>query len=360
MRFLNGLRSGYRRILLGLLLLVVLSLAALLGAWRYFQGWLDTPLALPDAGYHYQLQTGKSLGHLAHDLAAREYLKHGKWLVYFARWQNQTRVQAGEYYLQPGLTPRELLQKLNRGEVVLYQVTLVEGWTFRQALRTIHAHEAVQSELAGLSEADMLAALELPIEHPEGWFFPDTYHFTRGTTDIELLRRAWQQMQQVLLPLWESRSENLPYSSPYEVLIMASIIERETGAPWEREKVAGVFVRRLQQGMRLQTDPTVIYGMGEKFQGRITRADLQQPTPYNTYVITGLPVTPIALPGRASIAAALNPEVGSALYFVARGDGTTQFSDTLEQHNRAVRQYQLKRRQDYRSTLQPGQTPPEH
>lgn len=357
MLFTGWLRRHYRKILLALFILLLSAVASVWAAWRYLNNWLDHPMNLPETGHYYLLTPGKSLGHMARDLSAEGILKHAQWLVYFARWQEQTRVQAGEYWLPFALTPRQLLQKLNQGDVVLHQLTLVEGWTFRQALQTLHAHEAVQVKLQDLSDDDIMAILDLPIEHPEGWFFPDTYTFTRGTTDVELLRRAWQHMQQVLLPLWETRPDGLPYKDPYEVLIMASIIERETGASWEREKVAGVFVRRLQQGMRLQTDPTVIYGMGERFQGRITRADLQESTPYNTYVISGLPVTPIALPGRASIAAALNPEEGTALYFVAKGDGTTQFSDTLQQHNQAVRRYQIQRRQDYRSTLKPGQTP---
>lgn len=354
---INWLQSHYRKILLILLLGILMLTTALLVGWRHFNQWLNEPMSLPESGYHYLLTPGKSLGHLARELSAEGYLKHGKWLVYYARLKKETRVQAGEYFLPSGLTPIQLLEKLKQGDVVLYQLTFVEGWTFRQAVQALEAHEAVEARLAGLTDEALLEALDLPIEHPEGWFFPDTYTFTRGTTDIELLRRAWQHMQQVLMPLWETRPEGLPYATPYDVLIMASIIERETGAPWEREEVAGVFVRRLQQGMRLQTDPTVIYGMGARFQGKITRADLQEMTPYNTYAISGLPITPIALPGRASIAAALNPAVGKALYFVARGDGTTHFSETLQEHNQAVRRYQLQRRQDYRSTLEPGQAP---
>jgi len=353
LKFFSWIRRYAKHLLVTLAALLILVSLALWGSWRYLNQWLDTPMTLPDDGYYYTLAPGRSLGHLAHHLARDGYLTHADALIYFARWNEQTRVQAGEYFLPEGLTPRQLLAKLTAGEVVLHQVTLVEGWTFRQALAAIQANEAVLSQLESLTDEEILKRLNLELEHPEGWFFPDTYSFTRGTTDSDLLLRSYQRMQQVLLPLWEARAEGLPYQTPYDVLKMASIIERETGAPWEREKVAGVFVRRLQQGMRLQTDPTVIYGMGERFQGKITRADLRESTPYNTYVISGLPVTPIALPGRASIAAALNPEEGKELYFVAKGDGTTQFSETLEQHNQAVRRYQLQRRSDYRSTLSP-------
>ena len=193
--------------------------------------------------------------------------------------------------------------------------------------------------------------------HPEGRFFPDTYLFTSSETDLDLLRRAFERMEEVLATEWQAKAENLPYDSPYEALIMASIVERETGAVHEREEVAGVFVRRLEKGMRLQTDPTVIYGMGEKYQGRITRKDLRTHTDYNTYRIDGLPPTPIALPGREAIHAALNPAEGDTLYFVARGDGTHKFSKTLAEHQKAVRAFQLNRRSDYRSSPAPSPAP---
>jgi len=319
----------------------------------YFQRWLQTPLILPAEGITYNLQAGRTLSHMAHDLAGKEILRHPKLLTLYARLSDATQVHAGEYFLPEGITPQAMLEKLRKGDVVLYQVTLVEGWTYKQVLAVLKAQSGIKSLLAEKNEIQQLALLDLPIEHPEGWFFPDTYTYVRDTTDVEILRQAYTQMQQVLMPLWDSRAENLPYKTPYEALIMASIIERETGAEWERDEVAGVFVRRLARGMRLQTDPTVIYGMGSAYNGKITRKDLRQATPYNTYVVSGLPPTPIALPGRAAIYAALNPASGTALYFVAKGDGTTHFSDTLTEHNRAVRQYQLRRREDYRSTPPP-------
>lgn len=340
-----------------LVALVVLALAGAGGLGAYGYQWLHAPLSIPEQGLDYELVRGRSLNHLTRDLAERGVLEHPRLLRLYARLTEQSRVQAGEYHLPAGLTPRSLLAQLSEGRVVLHQVTLVEGWTFRQALAALHANEAIDSRLEGLSQNEQMAKLGLDIEHPEGWFFPDTYRYVRGTSDVELLRRAHRAMAAELERLWEARIPGLPYEDAYEALIMASIVERETGAPWERERIAGVFVRRLDLGMRLQTDPTVIYGMGDDYQGRITRSDLRAPTPYNTYTISGLPPTPIALPGREAIAAALNPADGSELYFVARGDGTHVFSDTLQEHNRAVREFQLSRREGYRSTPPPVPPP---
>jgi UPF0755 protein len=338
------------------LLLALLSVAAL-GA--YVWHWLETPLEVPEAGYTYDLQSGRALAHMSQDLAGEGLLRHPRLLALYARASGDTRVQAGEYFLSAGITPRELLAKLQRGDVVLHQVTLVEGWTYRQALQALHRELAIRPLLKNKSLSEQLQLLDLDLEHPEGWFFPDTYRFARGISDIELLRRAHGQMRGLIDQLWEERAPGLPYVNSYEALIMASIVERETGAPWERQDIAGVFVRRLQKGMRLQTDPTVIYGMGDDYQGRITRSDLRRPTPYNTYTTSGLPPTPIALPGREAIHAALNPAPGTSLYFVARGDGTHIFSDTLAEHNSAVVRYQRQRREDYRSTLVPDARPQE-
>lgn len=336
-----------------LMLLTLLAVCLAAAGWFYLERWLHTPLNLPAEGYTYELKAGRALAHMAQDLAREGYLSQPRWLTLYARATHATRVQAGEYFLTPDLTPYSLLQKLERGEVIVYQVTLLEGWTFAQILAALHSKDNIVARLRDQSLAAQLEMLGLPIDHPEGWFFPDTYSYTRGVTDVEVLQRAYQRMQLTLQTLWDARAENLPYRNAYEALIMASIIERETGAPWERDQVAGVFVRRLQQGMRLQTDPTVIYGMGSSYQGKITRKDLQTPTPYNTYTIYGLPPTPIAVPSSASIAAALNPADGNALYFVAKGDGTSYFSATLAEHNRAVRRYQLQRSSDYRSTPAP-------
>lgn len=353
------LRRWLKHLVLLAVLILLLACAGLVAAWYTLERWLNEPLLLPENGYHYQLRPGGNLSALARDLAREKILDKPEWLRVYARLTQLGPVQAGEYRLEPGLTPLGLLDKLQKGEVVVHQITLVEGWTFAQALAAIHAREELVHRLKDVSQEEQVLLLDLPEAHPEGWFFPDTYTFVRGSSDVDLLRRAHLRMQQVLEELWHTRAENLPYKTPYEALIMASIIERETGAPWERDQVAGVFVRRLQKGMRLQTDPTVIYGMGTNYQGRITRKDINQPTPYNTYVIRGLPPTPIALPGRGSLEAALNPADGNALYFVARGDGTSHFSATLDEHNQAVRRYQLRRREDYRSTLEPSSTTPD-
>lgn len=339
------------------LLLVMLVCLALAAAWWHLERWLHAPLSLPEQGHTYDLLPGRALGHMAQDLADEGYLQQPRWLTLYARATDATHVQAGEYFLPQGLTPFGLLQKLQRGEVVLYQVTLVEGWNYQQVLATLHAKETLSAKLRDQSLEQQLALLAIEVDHPEGWFFPDTYSYTRGTSDVDLLRRAHARMQATLQTLWDQRAENLPYRDAYEALIMASIVERETGAPWERDQVAGVFVRRLQQSMRLQTDPTVIYGMGANFKGKITRKDLQTVTPYNTYTNFGLPPTPIAMPGKASIQAALHPADGNALYFVAKGDGTTYFSATLAEHNSAVRRYQKQRRADYRSTVTPNAQP---
>lgn len=338
------------RLLRALFLFAILLCVSLVAGWFYLDRWLKTPLNVPADGYTYELQSGRALTHLAQDLARQGYLTHPRWLTLYARVTQATHIHAGEYFLSRGLTPQGLLQKLQRGEVVLYRVRLLEGWTFRRALEELHSKDTVIAKLDTTKTAQQLALLNISIDHPEGWFFPDTYTYARGTSDIELLRRAHTRMQQTLTTLWDARAENLPYRNAYEALIMASIIERETGAEWERAQVAGVFVRRLVKGMRLQTDPTVIYGMGDTYRGKISSKDLKTPTAYNTYTNSGLPPTPIALPGRASIYAALHPAEGNALYFVAKGDGTTYFSASLEEHNRAVRRYQLKRRNDYRST----------
>ena len=234
------------------------------------------------------------------------------------------------------------------------QVTLVEGWTYAQALAALHSHPRLSAILAGLDTEQQLAAMAIEVSHPEGWFFPDTYRFTAGMSDADILRRAHQRMRQVLAEEWEARSPDLPYEDAYQALIMASIVERETGQPSEREQIAGVFVRRLRSNMRLQTDPTIIYGLGSDFDGNIRRRHLRQATPYNTYVIRGLPPTPIALPGREAIRAALHPDDSQALYFVAKGDGSHQFSNTLEEHNKAVRHYQItQRNKNYRSAPKP-------
>lgn len=342
-----------------LLLALLAGAAATFGAYHYFNQWLYTPMAIPPEGLVYHLERGSSLSRVVDDLAQQGVLQHPEVLLAYSKIRGNSEVKAGDYELNDATTPSGLLHRLHSGDVIDYNVTLVEGWTFAQAVRALSEAPRIDSQLHGLSQEEQLSLLQLPIEHPEGWFFPDTYHYSGGTSDIDILTRAYQTMQETLAELWPARDMALPYQTPYEALIMASIVERETGAAWERQKIAGVFVRRIQQGMRLQTDPTVIYGMGEQYQGRITRKDLRTASAYNTYMINGLPPTPIALPGREAIYASLHPDSGSEVYFVAKGDGTHEFSDTLEQHNRAVKRYQLKRSDSYRSTVQPNTSLPE-
>jgi UPF0755 protein len=339
-----------------LALAAALPVAALLSigyAWHGLQRWLDAPLDIA-AEHVVELRPGANLTTFLGDLHAEGSLDHPDWLRFYARVSGVAdSVRAGEYRIEAGLTPRELLRRLVEGLVVEYSVTLVEGMTVAQLLERLHAQAKLERRILS-PEADALqAALGIESAHgsAEGLFFPDTYRYHGGMSDADLLRVAHERMQVVLNEEWDKRGPDLPYKEPYDALIMASLIEKETGLAEERSQIAGVFVRRLERGMRLQTDPTVIYGLGPGFDGNLTREHLRQPGDYNTYLNPGLPPTPIAIPGRAAIVAALNPAPGDALYFVARGDGSHEFSATLEQHRKAVRRYQIQRRSPgYRSS----------
>ena len=297
---------------------------------------------------------GDTPGGLLNRLEGEGVLDGAFWLRLYWRFNlpNQA-LHSGEYRLLPEQRARDLLGFWQRAEVVQYSLTLVEGWNFRQVRAALARQDALEQNLAELSDQALMDKLGMPGVSPEGRFFPDTYRYVRGMSDLDLLKQASNRLDQVLDEEWGKRAEGLPYSKPYDALIMASMVEKETGVAEERGQIAGVFVRRLALGMRLQTDPTVIFGLGERYNGNLTRAHLQMPTPYNTYVINGMPPTPIALAGREAIHAALHPVAGRSLYFVARGDGSHVFSDNLEQHNRAVREYQLKRRAEYRSSPAP-------
>jgi UPF0755 protein len=316
-------------------LLVAAAVAGLL-AWRDYQGFLDTPLTVPADGAVLTVAPGAGGYAVVDQLAARGMTEVG-W-----RWRlllrlEPTVLRAGEYRLTPGMTPRDAIRHLASGAVIQYPFTIVEGWTFRQLAQALADHPELAHELP-LDEPggrDVREAFP-ELEHPEGWFLPETYLFTRGDSDLDLLRRAYDAMQDALAAAWQARDTGLPLETPYQLLILASIVEKETALPQERGQVAGVFVRRLQKGMRLQTDPTVIYGLGDAFDGDIRRRDLKTDTPYNTYTRHGLPPTPIALPGRASLEAAAHPEPGDTLYFVADGQGGHTFSRTLEEHQAAV------------------------
>ena len=251
-----------------------------------------------------------------------------------------TKLKAGSYELKPGATPLTLLDQLVRGEFAQESLVIIEGWTFKQMREAIAAHPGLSHDTARLSDHELLAKITGDYKTPEGLFFPDTYLFAKGSGDLHIHKQAHASLLKRLNDDWATRDPSLPYRTPYEALIMASIIEKETGQELERDMIAGVFVNRLKQGMLLQTDPTVIYGMGQSYDGQIRKRDLQRDTPYNTYTRAGLPPTPIALPGAASLIAALNPAKTDALYFVGRGDGTSQFSGNLDEHNRAVNKYQ--------------------
>jgi len=288
-------------------------------------------------------------------LEADGVVKDAFWLRLYWRFNlSGQSLHSGEYRMTPGMDAQSLLTLWQRGEVVQYSLTLVEGWNFRQVRAALAKQPKLEQTLTGLSDNELMARLGHPDVYPEGRFFPDTYRYVRGMSDVELLKQAYNRLDEVLDEEWARRAADVPYVDPYQALIMASLVEKETGVPQERGQIAGVFVRRLRLGMLLQTDPTVIYGLGERYNGKLTRAHLKEATPYNTYVIAGLPPTPISLVGREAIHAALNPVSGSSLYFVARGDGSHVFSADLDAHNAAVREYQLKRRADYRSSPAPA------
>lgn len=325
---------------------ITLFVASLVMAWGWmeYDDFVNTPLVLPEQGLTYDLKSGSTIRGVAQDLSKQGAITKPVLLRLMARWSGQaSRLKAGEYHLPPGITPPQLLDILTSAQVVQHALTIIEGWSFKQLIAAVARSDALSHSLEGLDGDQIMARLGLEGIHPEGRFFPETYHFPRGTSDKEFLLRAYRRMETFLQAAWEKRDQDLPLKTPYEALILASIIEKETGIPSERGKIAGVFVRRLQRGMRLQTDPTVIYGMGDRYDGNIRRRDLTTDTPYNTYVHKGLTPTPIAMPSGAAIEAALHPEDGDALYFVATGDGGHQFSATLEAHNRAVQKYQLKR-----------------
>lgn len=329
-----------KRVIKWLVILLALAGLALWGGYRYWETRLEAPLTVTSetlfevpegAGFHRVIAELESSGLLADGWAYRLFTRLKPELI--------PSLRPGEYRLEPGMTGLELFEMLDAHRVVTYALTIPEGWTFARMREALEGAEKLDHQLSELSDEEVMAHLGREGEHPEGRFFPDTYRYHKGVSDTDILRQGMTRMDELLERVWAERDEDITLETPYEALIMASLIERETGAPQERREIAGVFKRRMQKGMRLQTDPTVIYGMGEAYTGNITRADLREPTPYNTYVIDGLPPTPIALPGLASLEAAVNPAEGETLYFVSRGDGTHHFSKTLREHNNAVNRY---------------------
>lgn len=339
--------------------LVVLVLAlAILGAIAVNQlrSYRVAPLVIPEQGFALTVSPGDSLRTVVERLHKAGVIAYPRLAMLYGRWTGlDLQIKPGEYLLPRNSTVESVLLQLQSGDIIQYQVTLSEGITLANALDVLARQAQLEKVLEGPNDPRILELMK-PHSHPEGLFFPDTYRFVRTDTDWSILKRAHTQMISVLQKEWDARASSLPYKTPYEALIMASIIERETGISEEREKIAGVFVRRLQKGMLLQTDPTVIYGLGVDFDGNLQRKHLSEDSnTYNTYRHPGLPPTPIALPGRAAIHAAMHPDMANSLYFVARGDGGHVFSETLSEHNNAVQQYQLQRREDYISTPEQAQ-----
>lgn len=316
--------------------LLVLALAAA-GAY-----WARTPILAAGAPpVEFTIEPGSGLDASARQVAAAGVPVNPTLLALLARITGKaTRIKAGSYELKTGATPQDLLRQLERGEFAQQALIIIEGWTFKQMRQAIAQHPALKHDTTLLSDSELLARITGDYSAPEGLFFPDTYLFAKGASDLQVYKQAYALLQKRLAEAWDGRDPDLPYKTPYEALIMASIIEKETGQKAERDLIAGVFINRLKVGMLLQTDPTVIYGMGERYQGNIRKRDLETDTPYNTYTRRGLPPTPIALPGAASLAAALHPAKTDALYFVARGDGSSHFSSNLGEHNSAVNKYQ--------------------
>lgn len=321
---------------------LLLILAALsVGGWLAY--FMSAPLVLPVTPFEFSVKSGSSMKGVAQQLADAGLIKHPFAFTLAARLTGKgSAIKAGNYALEGAITPWQLLQKLTKGDLTQTQVKFIEGWNFKQVRQTLDRIPNLQHDTRGLSDAEVMAKLGFPEQHPEGRFFPDTYFFSSGMSDLAILKRAHRLMQTQLEKVWSKRATKLPYATMEEALILASIVEKETGQAVERPMIAGVFANRLRVGMLLQTDPTVIYGLGERFDGNLRKHDLQTDTPYNTYTRAGLPPTPIAMPGLEALRAAVNPASTKALYFVARGNGAHQFSSSLAEHNQAVNKYQRK------------------
>jgi UPF0755 protein len=321
-----------------------IGLLAVGGGWGLFNQYRHTPLPGVEAPRVIEIAPGEGFSTIIQNFQAQGIIG-SRWpfMALVALQGRTTRIRAGEYRLLPGTTPQGLLDQLVKGEILLHRLTLVDGWTFRQVRGAIAGHPEIRQTLTDLTDDAVMVAIGAPGLSPEGQFSPDTYLFPRGTSDLKLLQQAYHRLQAELEAAWAARQSDLPLQSPAELLTLASLVEKETALGSERSQIAGVFVRRLRLGMPLQTDPSVIFGLGTTFDGKLKRADLQMNHPYNTYRIIGLPPGPIALPGRAALEAAAHPAPGDTLYFVSRGDGSHVFSSTLDDHNRAVACYQRNR-----------------
>lgn len=321
--------------LLAFVLLIVLLAAAWVGYYAY------RPLPLPGTPFAFSLKPGSSLKSAARQMQQAQLLEQDGLFVWLARLLGKSaKIKAGNYELDHPVSPLELLEIITKGEVSQSQMSVIEGWTFKQFRSALDANPDIAHDALNLTDAEILQRIGAPEKYPEGLFFPDTYYFAAGSSDLLIFKRAYQTMQKHLQEAWQNRAPGLPLQNPYQALILASIVEKETGTAGDRDMIAGVFVNRLRKGMLLQTDPTVIYGLGDRFDGNLRKRDLLDDTAYNTYTRAGLTPTPIALPGAGALQAALHPAQTDALYFVARGDGSSHFSSTLSEHNRAVNRYQ--------------------
>ena len=322
-------------------LITVITLLSLAGAGAFIY-WARQPIITQGPALAFTILPGSGVSVAGQQIAAAVGVPLQPLLFnLLARaTSSSAKIKAGSYELKPGTTPLGLLDQLVRGEFAQETLTIIEGWTFRQMRQAMEVHQGIKHDTAELTDQALMALISSEYDKPEGLFFPDTYLFAKGVSDVQIYQQAHAMLLQQLAKAWAKRDANLPYANPYQALTMASIIEKETGQASERTMIAGVFVNRLRVGMLLQTDPSVIYGMGENYLGKIRKRDLVTDTPYNTYTRGGLPPTPIALPGLQSLSAAMAPAQTTALYFVSRGDGTSHFSDDLPEHNRAVNQYQ--------------------
>ncbi|MCB1935525.1 MAG: endolytic transglycosylase MltG [Nitrosomonas sp.] len=317
--------------------------AALFAGWLYHH--YHREIALPHTPYEFSIQSGSNLKQIAQQLVDEDILPDTWSFILLSRYLNQdSTIKAGDYLLTENPSQISLLEYLIQGDIRQNIIRFIEGWTFAQFLETLYNHPDIRNTTEDMNETEIMQLLGATESAAEGLFFPDTYHFVKNTADTEILKRAYRIMQEQLHAAWALRVESLPLETPYEALVLASIIEKETGLDSDRAEIAGVFINRLRIGMRLQTDPTVIYGMGEQFDGNLRKKDLQTDHEFNTYTRSGLPPTPIAMPGLASIRAAVNPATTKNLYFVAKGNGESKFSTNLRDHNRAVARYQKQQR----------------
>jgi UPF0755 protein len=321
--------------------LIITGTIVSVAAVASFAYWTKQPITTAEPVIPFTVLPGSGVGMASQQIAAAGVPVNPFLFSLLARvTQKASRIKAGSYELKPNTTPRRLIDQLVRGEFAQESLTIIEGWTFRQMRQAVAGSKGLRHDTADLSDKELMEKISPDYKVPEGLFFPDTYLFAKGSSDLHIYKQAHSMLMSHLNAAWDKRDPSLPYASPYQALVMASIVEKETGQKSERAMIAGVFVNRLKLGMLLQTDPTVIYGMGDKYEGKIRKKDLETDTPYNTYTRPGLPPTPIALPGRESLEAALGPAKTEALYFVSRGDGTSKFSGNLVDHNKAVNQFQ--------------------